>query len=188
MIGRISRFMLLSFSLGLFTACGSSEVGPGGTGGTLGESHAPVSAAAVFESKPGALTAGTMRFIQTEEGVLVAAVLSGLPPGKHGIHLHENGVCTGPDFASAGGHFNPTNQPHACPPDKNRHLGDLGNIEVDAEGNGRFELRTDLLTLHTGPGLVVGKAVVIHDMADDCTTQPTGGSGMRLACAVVQKK
>ena len=184
-MGRISRFMLLSFSLGLFTACGTEEAG---TGGTVGESHAPASAAAVFESKPGAPTAGTMSFIHTEEGVLVAAVLSGLPPGKHGIHVHEKGVCDAPDFTSAGDHFNPTNQPHACPPDKNRHAGDLGNIEVDAEGNGRFELRTDLLTLDTGASSVIGRAVIIHDMADDCMAQPSGASGMRLGCAVVQMK
>jgi Cu-Zn family superoxide dismutase len=129
-----------------------------------------------------------MKFIQIEEGVLIAAVLSGLPPGKHGIHLHEKGVCTGPDFASAGEHFNPTGQQHACPPDKNRHAGDLGNIEVDAEGNGRFELRTDLLTLDAGESSVVGKAVIIHDMADDCMTHPSGASGTRLSCAVVQMK
>lgn len=183
MMGRISRFMLLGFSLGLFTACGHEEVG---TGGMVGESHAPVSAAAVFESKEGSPTAGTVKFIQTQDEVLVAAVLSGLPPGKHGIHLHQKGVCAAPDFASAGDHFNPTNQPHACPPDKERHAGDLGNIEVDAEGNGRFELRTNLLTVDTGPSTVIGRAVILHDMEDDCATQPTGGSGTRLACAVVK--
>jgi Cu-Zn family superoxide dismutase len=177
--------MLVGFSLGLFTACGPAEVG---TIGPVGETHAPVSASAVFESKQGSPTVGTMKFIQAEDGVLVAAVLSGLPPGEHGVHLHEKGVCAAPDYASAGDHFNPTNQPHACPPDKERHAGDLGNIEVDAEGNGRFELRTDLLTVGDGPSTVVGRAVIIHDMKDDCTTHPSGDSGMRLSCAVVQMK
>ena len=183
MMGRISRFMLLSFSLGLFTACGSTEVDPGVT---VGGNGAPVSAAAVFEPRPGAEIAGTAKFIETEEGVLVAAVLSGLPPGKHGIHLHEKGECVGPDFASAGEHFNPTNQPHACPPDTKRHAGDLGNIEVDADGTGRFELKTDLLTVDPGATSVVGRAVIIHDMADDCVSQPSGGAGVRLGCAVVK--
>lgn len=184
MMGRISRFMLLSFSLGLFTACGSSsEVDPGGM--VVGNG-APVSAAAIFESRPGAEIAGTVKFIQTEDGVLVAAVLSGLPPGKHGIHLHEKGECIAPDFASAGEHFNPTNQPHACPPDKNRHAGDLGNIEVDADGTGRFELKTDLLSVDPGASSVVGRAVILHDMADDCMSQPSGGAGVRLGCAVIK--
>lgn len=185
MMGRISRFLLLSFSLGLFTACGTTEVG---TGGTADGNGAPVSAAAAFESKPGAETAGTVRFIQTEDGVLIAAVLSGLPEGKHGIHLHEKGVCAEPDFKSAGEHFNPTNQPHACPPDEKRHAGDLGNIVVDADGNGRFELKTNMLTLDTGASSVVGRAVIIHDMPDDCVAQPSGDAGMRIACAVVQMK
>lgn len=185
MLGRISRFMLLSFSLGLFTACGSTEDGPEAT---LVGHGAPASAAAVFESGPGTKVAGTVRFIQADSGVLVAAVLSGLPPGKHGIHVHENGVCEGPDFKSAGEHFNPTMQPHACPPTEKRHAGDLGNIEIDGDGNGRFELRTDLLTLDTGKSSVIGKAVIIHDMADDCMTEPSGASGMRIGCAVVQMK
>lgn len=183
MLERISRFMLLSFSLGLFTACGAEEVDPDETGH---DSGAPVSAAAIFESKPGATIAGTVKFIQTDDGVLIAAVLSGLPPGKHGIHLHEKGECIGPDYKTAGEHFNPTNQPHACPPDKNRHAGDLGNIEVDADGTGRFELKTDLLSVDPGASSVVGRAVILHDMADDCMSQPTGGAGDRLGCAVVK--
>jgi Cu-Zn family superoxide dismutase len=183
MLGRISRFMLLSFSLGLFTACGSTEVDPVEPDH---DSGAPVSAAAIFESTPTAMIAGTVKFIQTEDGVLVAAVLSGLPPGKHGIHLHEKGECIGPDFKSAGEHFNPTNQPHACPPDKARHAGDLGNIEVDADGTGRFELKTDLLSVDTGASSVIGRAVILHDMADDCMSQPSGGAGVRLGCAVVK--
>lgn len=185
MMGRISHFMLLGFSLGLFTACGTEEVA---TGGPVVDNNAPVSAAAIFESKPGSMTAGTVKFIQTDKEVLIAAVLSGLPPGKHGIHLHEKGVCAEPDYASAGDHFNPTNHPHACPPSKDRHAGDLGNIEVDAEGNARFELRTNLLTVGPGQKSVVGRAVILHDMEDDCTTQPSGGAGTRLGCAVVQMK
>ena len=185
MMGRISRFMALSFPFALLAGCGTTENGTGGA--NIGDSSAPVSAAAIFEVKPGSSTAGTVKFIQTEDGVLIAAVLSGLPPGKHGIHLHEKGDCSEPDFSSAGAHFNPTNQPHACPPDKDRHAGDFGNIDVDADGTGRFKLTTDLLTIDDGPSSVVGKAVILHDMADDCMTQPTGGSGTRLSCAVVVK-
>jgi Cu-Zn family superoxide dismutase len=32
-----------------------------------------------------------------------------------------------------------------------------------------------------------GAAVVIHQNADDHATQPIGGAGPRLACAVVQR-
>lgn len=184
-MGRIARFMALCFPCALLTACGTTEIASGGA--TVGDSGAPDSAAAVFEVKPGMSTSGTVKFIQTEDGILIAAVLSGLPPGQHGIHIHEKGDCSEPDFSSAGGHFNPTNQPHACPPEKARHAGDLGNIDIDADGTGRFKLMTDLLTIDDGPSSVVGKAVILHDMIDDCTTQPSGGSGDRLSCAVIKK-
>jgi Cu-Zn family superoxide dismutase len=182
MLGRISRLALLFLPLGLLASCDPAEVGPGG-----GDAS-PVVATATFEPKAGTDTAGTVTFTQTEKGVTIVASLSGLAPGKHGIHLHEKGVCSEPDFASAGDHFNPANQPHACPPETKRHAGDFGDIEIGADGTGRLELTTDLLTLDTGPNSALGRAVILHDMPDDCTSQPSGGAGARLGCAVVQRK
>ncbi len=185
MMGRISQLELLLLPLGLLASCDPMEGRPGGTtdGGA-----APTEATATFEPKAGTDTAGTVMFTQTKKGVTIVASLSGLAPGKHGIHLHEKGVCSEPGFASAGEHFNPTNQPHACPPVTNRHAGDFGNIEIGADGIGRLELTTDLLTLDAGPSSAIGKAVLLHDMPDDCTSQPSGGAGARVGCAVVQMK
>lgn len=106
--------------------------------------------------------------------------------GPLGIHVHEAGICTPPDFESAGEHFNPTAAPHACAPTTPRHAGDFGNIEIAQGGEGHLEFETDLLTVAEGPSSVVGRAIVLHDGKDDCVTLPGGNSGNRLACGVFE--
>lgn len=132
--------------------------------------------------------AGTLSITPEGTGVRIMADVAGVDKdGKHGIHVHENGMCehhpAGADakpFSTAGGHFNPTNTEHACPPTDPRHAGDLGNIEVSG-GKGHLELSVANLTMDQ----LNGKAIILHAGEDDCKTQPTGNSGDRLACGVV---
>jgi Cu-Zn family superoxide dismutase len=159
----------------------------GTTGGSWSQGQPGQSATATLQAGPDqAGFSGTVTFTQEGNGLHIVAQVAGVKPdGAHGFHLHETGDCThagaeGKHFTSAGGHFNPGNAPHACPPASARHAGDFGNIQVSG-GAGRIDTTTDLLTLSS----VVGKAVILHAGPDDCTTQPSGNSGDRLACGVV---
>lgn len=127
---------------------------------------------------------GTVTFTKSGDAIRVQADLRGLTEGKHGFHIHEYGDCSAPDATSAGGHFNPEDKPHAGPMDKERHVGDLGNIVADAEGNGTLSLNDTLIAFH-GEHSIIGRAIVVHADEDDLTSQPTGNAGPRVACGVI---
>ena len=128
---------------------------------------------------------GTVTFTSENGGVRIEAHVTGLAPGKHGIHVHQNGDCSAPDASSAGDHFQSPGQQHGAPDSTQRHTGDLGNMEAGQDSTAHFTLVDSVLTL-SGPNSVVGKAVVVHEGEDDLATQPSGDSGARVACGVVQ--
>lgn len=145
----------------------------------------PQTASATLTTADGA-EVGTVTFTEGVAGVTVSAHFHDVEgDGQHGFHLHQNGECTPPDFTSAGDHFNPEQVDHACPPTTPRHAGDFGNVEITG-GSGMLDQTTDLVTVAPGATSVVGKAVLLHAMEDDCATQPTGDSGGRWACGVVE--
>ncbi|MFW6157715.1 MAG: superoxide dismutase family protein [Balneolaceae bacterium] len=128
---------------------------------------------------------GTVTFEQDDEGVRVVADLEGMNENSnHGFHIHQYGDCTAEDGTSAGGHFNPTDSEHGAPDDMSRHVGDLGNLETDGEGNATADFVDPMLTLN-GPNSIIGRGVIIHSGEDDFETQPTGDAGSRLACGVI---
>ena len=127
---------------------------------------------------------GTVKFTQKGNKVLVEAEIAGLTPGLHGFHIHEKGDCSAADGTSAGGHFNPTRQPHGDPNGHAHHIGDLPMLYADTDGRAKLHVELDWLALQ-GAESIVGKAVIIHAKLDDFTTQPTGNSGARVACGVI---
>ena len=133
---------------------------------------------------------GTARFTQAGNVVRILLEASGLPPGPHGVHVHAVGKCDPPDFTSAGPHFNPTGKQHGALNPQGSHAGDLPNLTVAPDGNGRMETTTEQLSLGTGPTSVWdadGSALIVHATADDFKTDPTGNSGARIACGVLVK-
>src|SRR5215208_5296335 len=123
---------------------------------------------------------GLATFTENADGVTVHLLIEGLSPGEHGWHLHEFGVCD-PDgaepFSSAGGHWNPTTQPHGAPDAAEHHLGDFGNLVASADGLAEVEITTRDFTLEAGVNSIFdedGTSIVIHEGVDDLTTQPSG--------------
>ena len=135
---------------------------------------------------------GEISLTDTEDGVIIKVVAKGLPPGVKGIHIHNAGVCTAPDFKSAGSHFNPEEKEHGFDNPKGFHLGDLPNIEVDANGNAAYKMMLNGITMKPGSTHSIfdedGSALVIHADPDDYKTDPSGNSGDRIACAVLSRK
>lgn len=128
---------------------------------------------------------GIVTFTKQDDGVLIEAHVMGLEPNsKHGIHIHAFGDISAADGTAAGGHYNPDGNPHACPPDKNRHMGDLGNIEADANGHGMYK-RVDSYVKLNGGKSIIGHGMIIHAGEDDCESQPTGAAGGRAAQGVI---
>lgn len=140
----------------------------------------------VFQSKSGSQLAGTAKLTEASGGVQVELSLQNVAPGEHGAHVHETGDCSAPDASSAGSHFNPASTPHALPEASPRHLGDLGNISIGEDGTGTLEIVAPGANLQEGdPSSFLGKAIVIHEKADD-GGQPVGNAGGRIGCAEIR--
>jgi Cu-Zn family superoxide dismutase len=133
---------------------------------------------------------GTVTFTQEADGVNVVVDLTGLSPGKHGIHIHEKGDLSDAHLASTGGHWDPDmHKHHGGTTGDMRHAGDLGNVEADASGKAHLaETITGLTVGDGGNHDVVGHAVVIHAGEDDLKSNPAGNSGGRVAGGVIEKK
>jgi superoxide dismutase, Cu-Zn family len=135
---------------------------------------------------------GTAKFTASAKGVKVAVAVSELTPGEHGIHIHNVGKCEGPAFTTAGGHFNPTSSHHGIhnTQDPHPHVGDLANLVVDQSGKAKATFVIEGATLGDGANSLFhdgGTSLVIHAKADDLMSDPSGNSGDRVACAVIEK-
>src|SRR5438876_9646807 len=133
---------------------------------------------------------GTAERAQAPDGVKIVLTVSGLAPGQHAFHTHTVGKCEGPDFNSAGAHFNPYNKKHGLKNPEGPHAGDMENIQVGSDGTGTAEIVNRQVTLADGPNSLFhegGTAIVIHASPDDNVTDPAGNAGARIACGVITK-
>lgn len=139
-----------------------------------------------LNAKSNSSVSGNAVFKEENGMVTLTAIIEGLEPGKHAIHIHEKADCTSDDGSSAGGHWNPTAQPHGKWGDaKGYHKGDIGNFTADENGNGTITFSTDqwCMGCEDNTKNIIGKSLIVHAGADDFTSQPSGAAGTRVSCA-----
>lgn len=184
--------------------CGRDSRGPeepsapaleaSGSEGTLPSAEAEPTAArgaraeAELQAAEGAKIEGKATFTEEPDGVRVVVELEDAPPGRKGVHVHARGDCSDIKGKSMGPHFAPQAEQHALPSEgEARHLGDLGNIVVEDDGDGRLEIKVPAATLEPdGTASFLGRALVVHSGEDTgSAVQPSGGSGTPIACGVI---
>jgi Cu-Zn family superoxide dismutase len=138
-----------------------------------------------LDSKSNSTVTGNIVFTQEEGIVTMIAVLSGLTPGEHAIHIHDKADCSSDDGKSSGGHWNPTAQPHGKWGDATGyHKGDIGNFTANSDGRATMTKITDEWCIGCGDATkdILGKAIIVHEGIDDFTSQPSGAAGARVSC------
>ena len=172
----VLRAILATGAVLAIAGCGAAG------GGDKGAKGGPPRALADLRTAAGA-EAGKAIVKQVDGAIRIKVNVQGLPPGTHGIHIHMTGKCEAPDFASAGGHWNPASKQHGSQNPQGAHSGDLPNLVVAADGTGEVTLAINGATLAALMD-ADGAAVVVHADPDDLKTDPSGNSGARIACGV----
>ena len=146
----------------------------------------PISAIAVFDGK----IKVTVYFTESKNEVIIDIDLKGLNKSSlHGFHIHEAGDLTD-KCTSMCAHFNPTGKTHGCPGMKERHVGDLGNLESNKNGCAKYSFIDNIIKLR-GKFNIIGRGLIIHADEDDCgqggnaESLKTGNAGKRIACSVI---
>jgi superoxide dismutase, Cu-Zn family len=130
---------------------------------------------------------GTAAVLPSKTGGLLVLKLTGIPPGTHGLHLHAQGLCEPPKFESAGPHYNPAGRKHGARNPQGPHAGDLPNVVARADSSVDTTLAIPAEVVNAIGSGTGAKSLVLHADPDDLTTDPSGNSGARFACGVLQR-
>jgi len=130
---------------------------------------------------------GTAAVVPSKSGGLLVLKLKGVPPGQHGLHLHATGACDPPNFGSAGPHYNPANRKHGTKNPQGPHAGDLPNVLARPDSSVDTTLAIPAAVVSAIGSGPAARALVLHAQPDDLTTDPSGNSGDRIACGVLQR-
>ena len=164
----MKKILLLFILTTVFTSCQRSQLEIG------------------LNPKSGSNAAGFALLSEKNGLVKLSVTIRGLSEGTHAIHLHEKSDCSSDNGKSTGGHWNPTFAPHGKWGNKDGyHKGDIGNFEVGANGIGQVYFETDQWCIGCDDKTknILGKAIIVHQGADDFVSQPSGAAGARISCA-----
>lgn len=142
--------------------------------------------AAIEGTTEGSDIEGTLKFEDTDKGLKITGTIENVPTGQHGFHIHEFGDCSD-EGKAAGSHFNPEQKPHGDVMKDGVmkvHTGDMGNLVANKEGLAKVDILIPNVSLNSGKFAVAGRAVVVHEKADDFG-QPVGNAGSRIACGPI---
>jgi Cu-Zn family superoxide dismutase len=147
-----------------------------------------IKAIAVFDGK----VKGTVTFLESPNNVITIEIhLSGLKKNsQHGFHVHESGDLTN-KCESLCAHFNPYGKKHGSPDAKERHVGDLGNLQTDKNGCVDYVIEDNVIKLRGSKANIIGRGLIIHADVDDCglgnnpASLINGNAGKRIACAII---
>jgi len=169
----------------LAITCGALLVA--GCAATSQDAGMEASAVALLQPRSGSNVSGNVRFTQIGDVVRVTGEITGHTKGPKGFHIHDKGDCSSADGMSTGGHFNPGAHKHGGPYSPEKHAGDLGNINFNADGVAKINFTVgDIRVARGGPSGIIGRALIVHAASDDMKTDPTGNAGGRVACGVIQ--
>jgi superoxide dismutase, Cu-Zn family len=178
---RRSALLSAAFLVAVCAACSSTQI-----------RRDSVSEAVALIVNANGTPIGTARLWQEQNGTVNVEIASiSLPPGTHGIHFHEVGICDGgaTAFSTAGAHYNPLAKEHGLENPRGPHAGDAPNLVTPASGAGKVTFSTNRVTLTPGTLTLFdsnGSSIVVHASADDQASQPSGNSGARIACGVIR--
>ena len=155
---------------------------------SMSQENKSIQAIAVFTEGP---IKGFVTFTEYQEKIRIDLNVTGLKPNSaHGFHVHEAGDLTD-KCTSMCAHFNPYGKTHGCPGMKERHVGDLGNIQSNSKGEAKYHFFDDVIKLRGTKCNIIGRGLIIHADEDDCgqggnaESLKTGNAGKRIACAVI---
>jgi Cu-Zn family superoxide dismutase len=143
---------------------------------------AAIAGTALLEPASGSSVKGEVTFSQDGPRVRATGEITGLKPGRHGLHVHEKGDCSAPDAAGTGGHFNPEARRHGGQASAERPVGDIGNVTANRSGAATVDATLTGVSLAS----LMGKSLVVHAQPDDEKATRASNSTGRIACGVVK--
>jgi Cu-Zn family superoxide dismutase len=130
---------------------------------------------------------GSAAVLASSSGGLLVLKLTGVPPGTHGLHLHTNGTCDPPNFDTAGPHYEPGTRKHGAKNPAGPHAGDMPNVVARADSSIDTTLAIPVSVVSAIGSGRGARSLVLHAGPDDLVTDPSGNSGARFACGVLER-